>query len=200
MIIQTGLKYVYKIIIVLFLLQLFPVAIAQSQDENEDVDTFYIPGRATLGTEKEMIKAIDSTYEDKFRNVKGFFIVVGIDCDTSLWLSKEIITDYAKLRFRNNFADIPILDLKNAIKIVEIYSSDEMGLILIHVWAVGNDYPIAWHISFKVSTLEDFTRYVYKQAGLGYISKYNILDSIKQQIDQMTEEFATIFFKAQGKL
>jgi len=134
---------------------------------------------------------------ESFGNIRVAF--EGKDAE-KIGLKEKDLTDLLKLKFKNNFAGIPYKDQSD--KILEIYKNKAIaptiGNLIIKVWIVGDDYPIAYHIELIAGSFENMNNY--KNAVLGYGSKSNVPDTVKKTIGQCVEEFAVIFFKARGEL
>ncbi|MCG9738594.1 hypothetical protein L1D32_10545 [Shewanella insulae] len=115
-------------------------------------------------------------------------------------LSKEELTSYLRLRFKNNFASTGFKK-GDFVKIITEESETkkaERGDISIKVWTVGDDYPIAFHIEIGAGNYSNLGQY--KTAILGYSSKQKIAESVKQSISDLVDDLAVAFFKARGEL
>ncbi|MEW6325833.1 MAG: hypothetical protein AB1515_10665, partial [Nitrospirota bacterium] len=77
-------------------------------------------------------------------------------------------------------------------------SRAEVGWLTVNVWIVGNDFPVAYHLTVKAghSGNTDF----WEDAVLGYSSKEDVPGQIKKSIDEMIEKLAVDFYKVRGEL
>jgi hypothetical protein len=133
---------------------------------------------------------------------KFLWVTVSLQCDEELGLREEGLEDYAKLRFKNNFADIELA--RSPRKTVNEERNAVHGIMSFSVWTVGTDYPVAYHISVTAGTMgpsEELTVFDrYTNAVLGYCSKSDLVDVVKRAIDSLMEDCAVDFFKARGEL
>jgi hypothetical protein len=110
----------------------------------------------------------------------------------NLDLSKSDLINYAKLRYKNNFAGIPY----NEKELGDIKPQD--GMMFIRVWTVGEESIIAYHTEITISTRKEIG--IYEDSYLGYTYTGDLKASIKDCISGLMEDFATTFFKARGEL
>jgi hypothetical protein len=113
-----------------------------------------------------------------------------------LGLTSEDLTDFLKLRYKNNFGNIPFLDKSK--KIGEIKNREAIGNLWCGVWTVGDDYPIAYHVECRFGSFGNPS--IVSDEVLGYGNKRNVPESIKNSIDRMTSEFAIQFYKSRGEM
>lgn len=114
-------------------------------------------------------------------------------------LKEDELTDYIKLRFKNNFGKIEYKEVpswKTLEKTEEERS--KIGSLACRVWIVGDDYPIAYHIKCQAGTFKDFD--IWKDEALGFGSKSNVPEDVKKYLGEMIEKCAITFFKARGEL
>lgn len=148
----------------------------------------------------EIITFEEAAYKG-FKTVKSFgFVSVSIMGDArKIGLKEDELSNYLRLKFKNNFADIPY---KKASYNDKIFNNKEqrnsIGSIHIKVWTIGDDYPIAYHLSIRAGNYTDFG--IYTNAILGYGSKENVPETVKKLITELVEELAISFFKARGAL
>ena len=116
--------------------------------------------------------------------------------DNAIGLSSEKLTDFLKLRYKNNFANFPY----ETIGLLDMISEEQrkkLGSLWCGVWTVGEDYPVAFHLECKLGTYSDD---IFKDAVLGVGSKKNVPDTIRKEADRMVSDFAVDFFKYRGEL
>ena len=114
-------------------------------------------------------------------------------------LKEKELSNYLKLRFKNSFAKYEYKEVEklfDAMKDKKI--APTIGLIHIQVWTVGDDYPVAYHISINAGNLNNVR--VYTEAYLGFGSKSNVPDTVKESISSLIDDLAIAFFKARGEL
>ncbi len=112
-------------------------------------------------------------------------------------IDEKELTDYLKLRIKNNFASIrmerPDFDK---------YTRKQVGVIFIRVMVTGDNFPIVYHLRCRFQHL-DYTQgdaVIWEAEKLGYGSRDNVLDTIKKSIDRQVEELAILFYKVRGGL
>lgn len=114
-------------------------------------------------------------------------------------LDDKELTDFARLKFKNNFAGIQFTDRSK--DLLEIFKDEKqkstIGSINIRVWIVGDNFPIAYHIEIKAGGISQPS---YLNAVLGYGSKQNVPDTVKTTIEKFIEGFAIDFFKVRKEL
>jgi len=133
-----------------------------------------------------------------FRTVEKF-VIFDVDLDGSaekLGVKKEELTDLLKLKFKNSFAGMKI---EKAPPPEELYSKGpKFGAIFIIVWTVGDDYPIAFHISISAGNYVDLD--LYQNAYLGITSKQYVSKVTRETISDLVDNLAIAFFKARGSM
>ncbi len=114
-------------------------------------------------------------------------------------LKKVELTDYLRLRFKNNFSGISFKEPEDFAKLLQDKEMQKkIGTIHVKVWTVGDEFPIAYHIAINSGNFERARQY--ETAILGYGSKRNVPESVRQSITELVEELAVAFFKARGEL
>ena len=133
-----------------------------------------------------------------FKNIESFeeiFVFLNGDAE-KIGLSKSQLTDYATLKFKNNFAGVKYENLVLFPKSkAEGYKT---GKLYFGVSVVGDDYPIAYYVKCVAGSYGSGP--IWSRSYLGYGSKENVPDTIKENISKMTEELAIDFFKARGEM
>ncbi len=100
------------------------------------------------------------------------------------------LTDYLRLRIRNNFENIKIEDSG-----IDKYKDEQVGMIKIRVWGLGTDYPIAYHLKCE---FRNNIRLVWGQEYMGIADKERILNAVKEGIDVLIQVLAMDFFDVRG--
>lgn len=115
----------------------------------------------------------------------------------SIGLDEKELTDYLRLRIRNNFANIKIEEPD-----FDKYTEKQIGLILLRVWVVGNDYPVLFHLGcrFYHSDFSQGNTLIWEKEMMRYGSRDNVPDKIKKVIDGLIQDLAILFFKVRGEL
>lgn len=115
---------------------------------------------------------------------------------TKIGLNEEELGDFLRLRYRNNFGNVPYKDL--GAKRLDVKDKSAMGYLWCGVSTVGDDFPIAYHVECKVGSMANPT--ILSDAVLGYGNKRNVPESIKKSLDNMISQFAIQFFKTRGEM
>lgn len=156
----------------------------------------------TASSVKAEVNDYEKDYFKAFLDIKTFDkddIVVYFTGDGAekIGLDAGKLTDYLRLRVKNNFSDIGFdnyeLDL------------NEVGFIRVRVWVVGKSYPIAFFtdaefISYDIINGITELKKIARTEQLGYGSKDNVPDKIKNLIGDMVEELAILFYEVRGEL
>ncbi len=116
-------------------------------------------------------------------------------------LNEKELTEYLRLRFKNSFVGVehktivghPITEVAK----MDLPKNKAIGQLIIEVWTVGDDYPIAFHIKLTAGNLDEN---IYEDSTLGYGSKNNVPHTVRETISDMVDRFAIIFFKVRGEL
>lgn len=115
----------------------------------------------------------------------------------AIGLSSEDLTQYLRLRYRNNFADVPYREIDYS-KFPPASERPNIGNLWCKAWTVGDNYPVAYYVECKMGTLMKFD--VGHDAALGYGNASTTKDEIRKSIDRMVTEFAQLFFRVRGEL
>jgi len=158
-----------------------------------------ITGSSAFAEEKK--QNFESIFYSGFKTVENFGLInVSLEGTAEkIGLKKEGLSDYLRLRFKNSFAGMEFKEPEN---LLEAFQDKEKakrtGNIHVKVWTVGDDYPIAYHIGISAGNLANPRNY--ETAFLGYGSKQNVPDSVRESISQLIDDLAVAFFKARGEL
>jgi hypothetical protein len=158
-----------------------------------------LAGSSSFAGEKNL--NYESIFYSGFKTIERFGLInVSLDGSAEkIGLKKEELTNYLRLRFKNSFAG---MEFKEPEDIIKTYQDKEKakktGNIHVKVWTVGDDYPIAYHIAINAGNLTSGREY--ETAILGYGSKSNVPNSVRESISQLIDDLAVAFFKARGEL
>ena len=160
-----------------------------------------IPGSTALSDGKKSNSVYISLYWQGLKTIEKFAIV-HLDTEGSaekIGIKQDELQDYLRLRFKNSFAG---MDFKPDEGLMEPFPNLEKaiknGTILIMVWTVGEDNPVAYHIRLLAGTVAD--RNLYDHQVLGYDSKKNMPYIVRNIISDLIDEYAIFFFKNRDEL
>lgn len=125
------------------------------------------------------------------------FVAVSVSVEGStdiIGLDKNLLTDYARLRFRNSFVG---MNLEKTIKIIDEQRS-KTGIVYIKIKTVGDDYPIAYYVSCNAITFS--SEFLLELSCLGVTSKNDAPNTIRDAISNLMDSLAIRFFKDKGKM
>lgn len=125
------------------------------------------------------------------------FVAVSVSVEGSaekIGLDKDLLTDYARLRFRNSFVDMKI---EKTVKIIDEQRS-EAGIIYIKIKTSGEDYPIAYYVSCNAISFS--SEFLLEFSCLGVTSKNEAPNTVKVAISNLMDRLAIRFFKDKGKM
>lgn len=167
------------------------------------------------GEEKDEFKPVRKVNDEeilypKFKEIEFFGILtvslVG-EGTTQLGLNEQELTDFFRLKYKNNFANFPY---KPAVNPFDFFDDEKIfnkvGIIKIRVWTVHRDFsedaiivPVAYHIRLSSGCIAS-PQLEYDQEYLGWCRKEDTNKSIKDAIAGLMESFAITFFKARGEM
>lgn len=116
--------------------------------------------------------------------------------EDKLGLNSEELTGYLRLRYKNNFANIPFKDQSQ--NLWDMKSKEKVGMLWCGVWTVGDNYPVAYHVECTAGSFEQPR--ILSEAILGYGNKRNVPETIKKSIDDLVSQFAIQFYKTRGEM
>jgi len=125
------------------------------------------------------------------------FVAVSVSVEGSaenIGLDKNLLTDYARFRFRNSFVD---MKLKKTIKIIDEQRS-KTGIVYIKIKTFGEDYPIAYYISCNAISFS--SEFLLELSCLGVTSKNDIPNTAKEAISNLMDSLVIRFFKDKGEM
>ena len=110
-------------------------------------------------------------------------------------LDKNELTNYLKLRIKNNFTGIKLETVDSD---ADKYDKKAIGQIYVSVWVVGTEYPIAYLIEYYFFDGNFDEIWKSKMMGCGSID--SVKTGVKSGIDTLTQNLAILFFKVRGEL
>lgn len=150
-------------------------------------------------TQEDLWKFIEESLYGDLRKIESFgFIHVHVknSKEKGLRPDEKELTDYLKLRFKNNFANVPFKD--QSANLSNILESEKIGRLWCGVWTVGSDYPVAYHVECKAGPFSKPE--MLSDEHLGYGNSRNVPDQLRKSIDEMVSEFAVRFFKTRKEI
>ncbi len=190
---RVNLNKIMKHLLAVLVLTVLSVnAIAEDEDEDAPL------------SDSEVVQLLhqmmysDLVSIEYFGTLRIHFVGDGAE---KIGLDQDDLTDYLKLRFKNNFASIPYKgDIED---FSELLDNDEeaakYGELTVTVWIEGEDYPVVYHIEIDVGAFPAGGGR-YKNANLGYGSEESVPDAVKKSIGSLVEDAALAFFKTRGEL
>ena len=168
-------------------------------------------------------------YRDKithagFKKIQGFghISVSVLGSAEKLGISEKELTDFLKLKIKNNFAGIKILTPKQLIQVCgnesaeeflnnnnPFCSSEKIGYISLEICTARKDYPIVLHINCKAGSIKHYhllesglacSPIIWEKNLLGYGSKDSVPDGIRKSIERLIQDLAIVFYKVRGEL
>ena len=146
--------------------------------------------------------ALQAKYGELLKIKRFGLIAVNVNGDAGkLGLNNNDLTDYAKLRFKNNFSRVSYEEVSK--EELQTLSGDDakakkVGVISCRVWVVGNNYPVAYHVRCDEGNYKNLS--IWSDEILGYGSKPNLPETVKRSISEMMEKLAIIYFKVRGEM
>lgn len=117
--------------------------------------------------------------------------------EAKIGLNKQELTDFLRLKFKNNFAGIPFKKPPKGY-LLDPKINKKLGYMSVYIWSAGqSEYPIAFFIEIKSGRFGDNP---YETGIIGYCNKSELAKSIKEAIAELIEDFAIDFFKARGEM
>lgn len=176
------MKYrrLFAILVIVLLTSVFPVAAQEKGLSDREIWLLY----------------------KEFREVRNFgMIAVSLIGDASrIGLNESELTEYAKEKFKQHFAQTKLEDIsKDSKKFLGLVGSRErkVGNITIRVWVIGVDYPIVYHIKCDAGNFDNPS--IWTEEILGHGSRQSAPEAVKKIIDEMIGSLASIFYKIKGQ-
>ena len=104
---------------------------------------------------------------------------------------RDALEDYAKLRLRNDLSVLPIWRPGSEV-------DPNTAFVMVRVWTVGREYPIAYYISIAAGPLSHID--LYETAILGYCSRQLLEAKVRGAFDSIIKDFAVAVYKGRGEM
>ncbi len=132
-----------------------------------------------------------------FRKVLTRVSFMGGGNDERIGLDANELTDYLRLKIKNNFTDIKIEELD-----YDKYTDKQVGYIGLRVWVVGYNYPVSYHLKFGFfhNDSSQTQNMIWDNEWLGAETRDGIHGTVKKCIDETIGELAILFYKVRGEL
>jgi len=117
----------------------------------------------------------------------------------TIGLDSAELTDYAKLRYKNNFSGIDYQEISADESSIfqEEEKAKRAGSIWFRVWIAGESSPIAYYIECKAGNYDNYE--IWSDEKLGICEERDLKQIVRNEINRMIEDFAIIFFKIKGE-
>ncbi len=112
-------------------------------------------------------------------------------------LSGDDMTGFLRLRFKNNFAQIPFREDLSALGKPEA-EQVVVGYLWCQVWTVGDSYPVAYHVQCRMGNMKNLQ--ILSDANLGYGNKDAAIRAVHNALDRIVTNFAKTFFRVRGEI
>jgi hypothetical protein len=157
----------------------------------------------TLGTNISSQESLEEILYRDFKDVQTFgYVNVKVQGEQafSIGLKSEELTDYARLKYKNNFATITFQEISagEAYLYQEEEEAKKVGSIWFRVWTAGEDFPIAYYIECRAGTYNDYE--MWRDEVLGFCDEKEIKQIVRHEITRMMENLAITFFKVRGEI
>jgi hypothetical protein len=148
-------------------------------------------------------KSITDILYGDFSEIESFgYIYVKVQGEraTLIGLKSDELTDYAKLRYKNNFSGIEYQEISSEESSIfqEEEKAKKVGSIWFRVWISGENNPIAYFIECKAGNYDNYE--IWSDEVLGVCDEREINQIARNEINRMIEDFAIIFFKVRGEI
>ena len=148
-------------------------------------------------------KSIDDILYGDFTEIETFgYIYVKVQGDRSamVGLNSEELTDYAKLKFKNNFSNIAYQEVtaEESSIFQEEQRAKKVGSIWFRIWIVGEGPEIAYFMECKAGNYDHYE--IWNDEILGICDEDEINQIARNEINRIIEDLAIIFFKVRGEI
>ncbi len=148
-------------------------------------------------------KSITDILYGDFSEIETFgYIYVKVQGDRAsiIGLNSEELTDYAKLRYKNNFSGIEYQEISTEESAIfqEKEKAEKAGSIWFRIWIAGDNSPIAYYIECKAGNYDNYE--IWSDEVLGVCEEKEIMQIVRNEINRMVENFAIVFFKVRGEI
>ncbi len=103
------------------------------------------------------------------------------------------LTDYLRLKVKNNFTDIEFVELN-----IAEAPGKETGYIRVRVWVLDDSYPVIFRVIVKFNSYYrplDDAYIIREEESLGYSTRDKVPAIIKKIIGKLVERLAMSFYK-----
>ncbi len=148
-------------------------------------------------------KSLDDILYGDFKEIDSFgYIQVKVQGEQAklIGLSSTEMTDYARLKYKNNFNGIPYQEITAEESSVyqEEKKAEKVGSIWFRIWITGEGFPIAYYIECKAGNYHNYE--IWTDEVLGFCDAREINQISRNEINRMIENLAITFFKVRGEL
>jgi len=148
-------------------------------------------------------KTINDILYSDFTEIETFgYINVKVQGDHAamIGLNSEELTDYAKLKYKNNFSGIEYQEItaEESSIFQEEERAKKAGSIWFRIWTVGENFPIAYYIECKAGNYKNYE--IWSDEVLGVSDEEEINQIARNEINRMIENLAITFFKIRGEI
>jgi len=148
-------------------------------------------------------KSISDILYGDFSEIETFgYIHVKVQGDRAVMmgLNSQELTDFAKLKYKNNFSGIEYQEITAAESSIfqEEERAKKVGSIWFRIWIEGEGVPIVYYIECKAGNYENYE--MWSDETLGICDEKEINQIVRTEINRMIENFAVTFFKVRGEI
>ncbi len=148
-------------------------------------------------------RTIDDILYGDFTEIETFgYIHVKVQGDrlSMIGLNSKELTDYATLKYINNFSGIKYQEItaEESSIFQEDESAKKVGSIWFRIWIAGDASPIAYYIECKAGNYNDYE--IWSDEVLGLCNEKEINQIARSEINRMIENLAITFFKVRGEM
>lgn len=146
---------------------------------------------------------IDDILYSDFKEIESFgYIHVKVQGERAamIGLNNAELTDYAKLKYKNNFSEIEFKEItaEESSLYQEESKAKKVGSIWFRIWVVGEGNPIAYYIECKAGNYDNYE--IWSDEVLGICNEREINQICRNEINRMIENLAITFFKVRGEI
>ena len=115
-------------------------------------------------------------------------------------LNSDELTDYAKLKYINNFSGVEYREItaEESSIFQEEERAKKVGSIWFRIWIAGETSPIAYYIECKAGNYKNYE--IWSDEVLGLCNEKEINQIARNEINRMIENLAITFFKVRGEI
>lgn len=148
-------------------------------------------------------KSLDDILYSDFKEIESFgYIQVKVQGEQAklIGLSSTEMTDYARLKYKNNFNGIPFQEITAEESSIyqEEQKAKKVGSIWFRIWITGEGFPVAYYIECKAGNYHHYE--IWTDEVLGFCDAKEINQISRNEINRMIENLAITFFKVRDEL